>query len=261
MPNLTGKSLAELRTMTPAEIRTAKAAYFAPLSKKQLIESEFDTTEFTDKPKVTTGEHGILTREQVIKDALGEVLRVESMEWTYFPTGEVDKITTIITNASGDVIDDRLISHSLTAQPVGNFVLTVVLAPQDTHGITEPMPAKYWKLIDIGADASLYAVDAPASVLLDLHEELWGMSPAETFGILAVASARGNWFLPAAVRHHTSMTGPQALARQGAIADYLDLLGHDTTKLRAALDEQAQMVGIVHALGFETSQLWNVMGR
>ena len=68
-------------------------------------------------------------------------------------------------------------------------------------------------------------------------------------------------FLPAAVRHHTGMSVAEALARRNRIADYLDDLGMDTTELRAAMDEQAQMVGIVHALSYEMSQLWHVMGR
>jgi len=63
------------------------------------------------------------------------------------------------------------------------------------------------------------------------------------------------------VRHHTGMSGAEALARRDRIAAYLDGLGMDTTELRAATDEQAQMVGIVHALGYEMSQLWHVMGR
>ena len=57
------------------------------------------------------------------------------------------------------------------------------------------------------------------------------------------------------------MRGAEALARRDRIADYLDDLGMDTTELRAAMDEQAQMVGIVHALSYEMSQLWHVMGR
>jgi len=259
MPNLTGKTINELRAMTAAEIRTAIAAHFAPLSKKELIEFEFDATEFADKPTVTTGKHGILTREQTVRDALGNVLRVETTEHTYFSTGEVDEIIRIIRNASGDEIDDSVITHR--PQPVGHFVLTVVLAPQDVSGITAPMPGNYWKLVDVGEHASLWAVDAPPSVLLALHEELWAMSPAGTFGVLAVASARSSVFLPAAVRHHTGMSGAEALQRRDRIADYLDGLGMDTTELRAATDEHGQMAGIVAALGFQMSDLWDAMKR
>ena len=261
MPNLTEKTLAELREMSAAEIRTAIAGYFSPLSKEQLIEFEMDAAEFADAPTVTTGEHGILTREQTVRDALGDVVRIEHTEYSYYPGGEVDEITTVVENASEDVIEDKCIKHYTDKQPTGHFVLTVVLAPQDVGGITAPMHGEYWKLVDVGEHASLWCVDAPASVLLALHQELWAMNPTGTFGVLAVASARSNVFLPAAVRHHTGMSGAEALARRNRIADYLDDLGMDTTELRAAMDEQAQMVGIVHALSYEMSQLWHVMGR
>ncbi len=261
MPNLTGKTLNELRAMDAAEIRAAMATFFAPLSKKELIEFEFDATEFTDKPQVTTGEHGILTREQTVRDALGDVVRVEARDYSYFPTGEIDEIAKIVRNASGDEIDDGRIKHSLTAQPVGHNVLTVVLAPQDVSGITAPMYGEYWKLIDVGEHASLWAVDAPAAVLLGLHAELWAMNPAEVLGVLAVASARSNVFLPAAVRHHTGMSGAEALARRDTIADYLDSLGKDTTALRAATTEHSMMVAITESLGFTMEQLWAAMSE
>ena len=173
----------------------------------------------------------------------------------------IDEITTVVENASEDVIEDKCIKHYTDKQPTGHFVLTVVLAPQDVGGITAPMHGEYWKLVDVGEHASLWCVDAPASVLLALHQELWAMNPTGTFGVLAVASARSNVFLPAAVRHHAGMSGVEALARRDRIADYMDGLGMDTTDLRAAMDEQAQMVGIVHALGYEVSQLWTAMRR
>ena len=261
MPNLTEKTLTELRSMTAAEIRTAMAGYFAPLSKQELIEFEMDATEFADKPQVTTGEHGITSRTQTVRDALGDVVRVEEMTYTYYDSGVVDEIIRVVRNASGDEIEDRLIKHSLTTQPVGHSVLTVVLAPQDVSGVTAPMHGDYWELIDVGEHASLWAVDAPASVLLGLHKELWAMTPAGTFGVLAVASARANAILPAAIRHHTGMSGADALAWRDKVADYLDGLGCDTTELRAATDEAEQMAGIVHALGYEMAQLWQVMGR
>ena len=261
MPNWTNLNFTELKAATKPQIITAVGNYLTALDKKRIIELLMDAAEFTDKPEVTTGEHGILTREQTVRDAIGDVVRVEHTEHTYFPTGEVDKIITVKRNASGDEIDDGLIQHSLTAQPTGHFVLTVVLAPQGVSGITAPMPGNYWKLVDVGEDASLWCVDAPASVLLALHQELWGMNPAGTFGVLAVASARSNVFLPAAVRHHAGMSGAEALARRDRIANYLDSLGKDTTQLRAATDEQKQMEGITVALGHTMTQLWKAMRR
>lgn len=264
MSNLTGKTLGELRAMSQPEIATAMGEWCNDQTKKQLIEFEMDATEFTDKPEVTHGEHGILTREQVVRDALGDVLRVEETAYSYYDGGEVDEITIVVENAGRDVIEDRLIKHyrpgNTGGQPEGHYNLTVVLTPQDVKGITAPWRGEYWRLVDVG-DYSLWAVDAPASVLLDLHAELWAMSPTETFGVLAVASARGNWFLKAAVRHHAGMTGQEALARRNRVASYLDGLGHDTTELRAAMDEAEQMAGIVTALDYEMSQLWTVMRR
>lgn len=247
--------------MSPTEIRTAIAAYFSPLSKQQLIEWELDATEFTDKPEVTHGEHGLISQTQTVRDALGAVIRIEKTTYSYYENGVVNEIITVTENASGDEIDDRRIKHYQDKQPTGHTVLTVVLAPRDTSGITAPWRGEYWKLVDMGSYASLWCVDAPAAVLLGLHEELWAMSPAGTFGVLAVASAWSNAFLPAAVRHHTSMTIAEALARRNRIADYLDTLGCNTTELRAALDEQAQMIGVVHALEKTMSQLWHVMRR
>lgn len=261
MPNLTGKMLAELRAMSKANIVVAMAGWLEGRSKKELIEFSMDATEFADKPEVASGEYGTLTREQTVRDVLGNVIRAEHVNYTYYVGGEVDQIVSVTENASGDVIEDRRIKHYTDKQPIGHFVLPVVLVPADVSSTSAPMYGKYWKLIDMGSQASLWAVDAPAQVLLDLHAELWAMSPVKAFGVLAVASAQGNWFLPKAVRHHTNMSAQEALARRDRIADYLDTLGCDTTELRAATDEHLQMIGIVRALEYEMSQLWAAMKR
>ena len=99
----------------------------------------------------------------------------------------------------------------------------------------------------------------PAQVLLDLHAELWAMSPVETFGVLVVASAREDVFLPAAVRHHTEMTVAEALARWDKIVSYLASLGHNTDQLETATTEDAQVIAIVEAMGFTEQQLWTAM--
>lgn len=265
MPNWTTLTLAELRAASKADIITSVGSWLNVRTKAQIIELLMDSTEFADKPTVTHGEHGILTRDQTVRDALGDMLRVEHTEHAYYDTGEIDEITTVVENIGGDVIEDRLIKHyrlgNTGGQPEGRYNLTVVLAPQDVSGVTAPWRGENWKLIEIGTQASLWAVDAPPSVLLALHEELWALTPAGIFGVLAVASARGNWFLKKAVRHHAGMSGAEALARRDRIADYMDGLGADTAELRAALDEQAQIIGVVHALSYQMSQLWTAMRR
>ena len=259
MPNWSTLTLAELRQASKADIITNVGNWLNTQTKKQIIELLMDATEFADKPTVTAGEHGITSRTQTVRDALGDVARVEKTTNSYYENGVIDEITTVVENASEDVIEDKRIKHYTDKQPEGHFVLTVVLAPQDVSGITAPMHGEYWKLVDVGEDASLWAVDAPASVLLALHEELWDMSPVGTFGVLAVASARSSVFLPAAVRHHAGMSGAEALARRDKIADYLDGLGKNTEVLRAATTEHEQVVGIVDALGSTMTALWSAL--
>ena len=253
-------TLNELRAATVVQIL---ADVEAQNTKRELVAELLGQDRIVDRPTITRDDQGrIVKRAELKRDLLsGDGLESREATYTYYPTGEIDELITVTTNAAGDVIDDGIIKHYIGPQPEGCFVLTTVLAPQDVSGITAPIPGKYWKLIDMGPLAALWAVDALPSVLLELHAELWAMSPAGSFGVLAVASAQGNVFLPAAVRHHTAMTIPEALARRDRIADYMDGLGCDTTLLRAATDEQAQMEGIVAALGYTMAQLWAVMGR
>ncbi len=111
MPNLTGKTIGELRAMTPSEIRTAMAALLAPLSRKELIEFDQDATEFADKPEVTTGEHGIISRTQTVRDALGDVVRVESSEYTYYRDGEIHDIIQSVRDAKNVQTAKHRIRH------------------------------------------------------------------------------------------------------------------------------------------------------
>lgn len=253
-------NLAQLRTATKDEILLDVSANN---TKREIVSDLLGMDRIADSTVITCDDQGRITeRVQIERDLLtGDVLESRVTTSTYYPTGEIDEIVSVVTNEAGDTVDDRVIKHYIGPQPDGHFVLTVVLAPQDVSGAVAPMPGKYWKLLDVGAAASLWAVDAPPAVLLNLHAELWAMSPAGTFGVLAVASALDNVLLPAAVRHHTAMTVPEALARRNRIADYLDALGCDTAQLRAATDEQAQMEAIVVALGYTMAQLWAVIGR
>ena len=102
--------------------------------------------------------------------------------------------------------------------------------------------------------------------LLGLHDQLWNPDEGEgqnwipdTFGLLAVVKQPGVSFWDTIVRRRTGMSGAEALARRNRIANYLDSLGKDTTLLRQATTEHAQVVGIVDALGYTMAQLWNAM--
>jgi len=116
-----------------------------------------------------------------------------------------------------------------------------------------------YHLIDID-DYALWQVDGQPDDLLALHAQLWGMVPAQTLGLLAVVQTFGDAFYPTAVRTATGMTVQQALARRDRLASYLESLSHtDTAALRAATDEDAQMIGVATALGYTEAQLWAAM--
>jgi hypothetical protein len=116
-----------------------------------------------------------------------------------------------------------------------------------------------YRLIDIN-DYTLWQVDGQQDDLLALHAAIWQMPPIDTLGLLAVVQEFGISFYPAAVRSATGMTIEAALARRDRIATYLESLGYtNTTALRSATNEHAQMLGIVTALGYTETQMWNLM--
>jgi len=116
-----------------------------------------------------------------------------------------------------------------------------------------------YKLADVGA-YSIYQVDAAQANLLAIHNELYAMSPASTLGLLAVVSVFGTSFYPSAVRTAIGQTAAQAIARRDRIAAYLESIGKtNTTALRAATDEGAQIAGIATALGVDMSAVWAAM--
>ena len=116
-----------------------------------------------------------------------------------------------------------------------------------------------YKVRDVG-DYALWQVDGQQEDLLALHQYLWTMPPTDTLGLLAVVQSFGDAFYLDAVRAATGMTVTAALERRDRIAAYLESLGYtDTAELRAATNEDAQMVGIATALGFSESQMWAAM--
>ena len=139
-----------------------------------------------------------------------------------------------------------------------SLIQTVFVAPQIVSLKTNIEGAAY-KLVDIGA-FSLYQVNSNQANLLALHNELWAMAPAQTLGLLGVVQVFGTSFYTSAARTATGMTTTQAAARRDLIVAYLRSIGQtNTAALSAATDEQAQMSGIVTALGYTMAQLWAAM--
>jgi hypothetical protein len=85
------------------------------------------------------------------------------------------------------------------------------------------------------------------------------MNPQQTLGVLAVVETKNVSFYDHRVQTATGMSTAEVLARRDRIASYLGSLGKDTTALRAATTEHAQVVGIVSALGYTMPNLWAAM--
>lgn len=136
---------------------------------------------------------------------------------------------------------------------------SVFIGSDPTAGSVDTTGLATYHLIDIG-NYSLWQVDGQQEDLLSLHDQLWQMEPTESLGLLAVVNSFGSSFYDAAVRTATGMTVEQVLARRDRVASYLESLGYtDTDALRAATNEDTQIVGVVTALGYTETQLWNAM--
>jgi len=137
-------------------------------------------------------------------------------------------------------------------------MLKSIVVGSDPTSVNAPGVIAY-RLIDIG-DYSIWQCDGQQDDLLALHYEMWAKAPEQVLGLLAVVQTFGEQFYTTAVRSATGMTATQALARRDRIASYLESLGYsNTTALRAATDEHAQMVGIAAALGYTEAQLWGAI--
>ena len=133
---------------------------------------------------------------------------------------------------------------------------SIVIGPDVSGGYPWPV----YKLINISDDFALYEVDADDDGLLSLHATLWAISPVESLGLLAVVETFGVSFYDSLVRTATGMTIAQALARRDRVATYLESQGYgNTTALRAATTEGAQVLGVVTALGHTEAQMWEAM--
>ena len=136
--------------------------------------------------------------------------------------------------------------------------VALFLAPQNISGIEKP--AGDWKkLVNVGAYAIWAGIGVEAEQGIELHQTLWGMTPTQTLGALAVVQTRGTDFYDHRVQTATGMTTAQALARRNRIANYLDSPGKNTTALRAATTEHQMVVAIVESLGYTMSQFWGAL--
>lgn len=137
----------------------------------------------------------------------------------------------------------------------------LALAPQDVSDFPIAVNGQAWKLIDIGAHASLWEIYSDEINLIQIHTVLYEtMVPENIWGLLGVVNVYGTSFYPSAVMDTFDHPAAELLARRDRIAAYLESLGYEATSfLRSADTEHKQIRGIVEALGYTITQLWSMM--
>ena len=110
----------QLRNATLAQIRTAIQNKLLTLTKKQLIililkvsDIDIEKHEIQDREEGEDCPHGQLWRLRVIRDVLGNKLRSQRFDWTYYPEGPVDIITQSELNDLDQIISVRKTKHYL----------------------------------------------------------------------------------------------------------------------------------------------------
>ena len=115
MPNWSNLTLEQLRAATKAQIVTAITNWLNNRTKRQIIALLIDMDVVADTPDVTYWPDGqIKRRDEVFRDALGDVTGGRRTNYAYYPTGEIDTITIIDVDADlTTVLGRRTIKHYL----------------------------------------------------------------------------------------------------------------------------------------------------
>lgn len=119
-------TLDQLRALTKEQILTAISNRLAQLTKKQLIililriaGQDLNTWETTEQTQAQDGPNGQIARLHTTRNALGELIRSQTIDWNYYQTGEVNEITITGRDASDAVTARHIIKHFLDGrQPV-----------------------------------------------------------------------------------------------------------------------------------------------
>jgi hypothetical protein len=115
MPNWSSLTLAQLRAATKAEIITAIDNWLANHTKRQIIELLLDVTNIADRPDISYGADGQIARRDVVfRDVVGNVTGGRRMNYSYYPSGEIDTIKIIDVAADlATVLRRRTVKHYL----------------------------------------------------------------------------------------------------------------------------------------------------
>lgn len=119
-------TLKQLRASTKEQIITGIMGILTPMSKKLICEFIWgirdiitDNLTLGDLVKKENGPNGRLLRVYQTTDVLGNKLSSQKIEWTYYPTGEVDTIVISDLDALDTVISTKTIKHFIDGrQPI-----------------------------------------------------------------------------------------------------------------------------------------------
>lgn len=111
-------TLDQLRAATKDQILTRLTSVFASMSRKKICEFiwtikgvPFEGVTLSTLTVNHDVSEGQLLRVYEKTDILGNKLGSQKMEWTYYPTGEVDTITVSDLNALDQIISQKTIKH------------------------------------------------------------------------------------------------------------------------------------------------------
>ena len=111
-------TLEQLRAATKEQIITRINALITAMTKKRICEfiwtiKDIDLSPITLETQIVNHNvpEGQLIRVYETTDILGNKIGSRKIDWTYYPTGEVDTITTTELDPLGQVISTQTIKH------------------------------------------------------------------------------------------------------------------------------------------------------
>ena len=111
-------TIQQLKDSTVEVIRTKFKAKLDLMTKKQLIilylkgnDMDIENMEIQDREEGEDCPNGQVWRLRVIRDMLGNKLRSTRLDWSYYPTGTVDIVTTTEMDASDVVTSVKKLKH------------------------------------------------------------------------------------------------------------------------------------------------------
>ena len=115
MSNFTDLTSEQIRTATKEQIVANINSTLARMSKRDLVVLLLETETVSDTPVCTYGKDGQIAKQvEVERDvATGEKVSGRVIEWTYYKTGEVDKIIVSQRSAADKEIGRKVIQHYL----------------------------------------------------------------------------------------------------------------------------------------------------